>query len=280
MTTAQEIVARIDRLASLPAVYFRIRKVLGDPDASLADLSKAISSDADITARLLRVVNSSYFGLPGRVGSVSIAVTMIGMQQVHDIVLATSLATTFAGVRPAHMDMPRYWRDSLFRALASRFLAVRCGVRDPERLFIEGLLSDLGHLVMYMRLPVPTAHARQIARDQKRPLYEVERETIGCDYAQVGAALLDRWNLPASICAAVASHADLPPSERSLFEAAVVHIAYHLADWGEDGGAAIADRAWAETGLAAEDLPAVMEQAQSALADTVALFFPNLAAAA
>jgi len=280
MATAKEIVSRVDRLASLPAVYFRIRKVVSDPDASVADLSKAISADPDITARLLRVVNSSYFGLPGRVGSVSIAVTMIGMQQVHDIVLATSLATTFAGVRPAHMDMTRYWRDSLFRGLASRCLAMRRRVRDPERLFIEGLLSDIGHLVMYMRLPVPTAHARQISRDESVPLYRVERETIGCDYAQVGAALLDQWNLPPAICATVAEHAELPVTAESHFEAAIVHIASHLADWAEDGGAAIADSAWEYAGLSPDDLPAVAEQAQDALADAVALFFPSFAVAA
>ena len=96
MSTPQELVACVEKLASLPAVYHRIRDLLDDPDSSVLELSEAVSSDVAITARVLRVVNSVLYGFPGKVETVSRAVNLMGMQQVHDLVLSTSVIGAFS----------------------------------------------------------------------------------------------------------------------------------------------------------------------------------------
>lgn len=129
MHTSGELVSAIARVATLPTVYVGIKRVIDDPNASLNDVAKAISVDPGITVRLLTAVNSALCGFPRRVETVSRALSLLGMQQVHDLVLATSLATAFAGIRPKQMDMLHFWRGSVSRALAARALARRCGSR-------------------------------------------------------------------------------------------------------------------------------------------------------
>lgn len=160
MSTPQELVACVEKLASLPAVYHRIRDLLDDPDSSMFELAEAVSSDTAITARVLRVVNSVLYGFPGKVETVSRAVNLMGMQQVHDLVLSTLVVAAFSGIRPARMHMGRFWSDSVLRGLAARAAARQLGMGDPERMFVEGLLADIGHLVMFQVAPKPSAASR------------------------------------------------------------------------------------------------------------------------
>ena len=115
MSTPQELVACVERLASLPAVYHRIRALLDDPDSSVQDLANAVSSDAGITARVLRAVNSVLYGFPGKIETVARAVNMMGMQQVHDLVLNTSGIGAFSGIRTARMPMVPFWKNCVCR---------------------------------------------------------------------------------------------------------------------------------------------------------------------
>ncbi|MCW5623238.1 MAG: HDOD domain-containing protein [Burkholderiales bacterium] len=150
MRTPGELVASVRHLASLPASFQRVKQVLDDPRGSGTQLAELIACDPGMSAAVLRVVNSAYFGIPGGVETVSHALWVLGMQRVHDIVLATSLATTFRGIPAAQMDMERYWRASVLRSVAARGAARLHGITDLERLLVEGLLADIGHLVMYL----------------------------------------------------------------------------------------------------------------------------------
>ena len=161
MPTALEIVTDIDRLASMPAVYHRVKQVIDDPNGSMGRLAEAMATDPAMTARILRIVNSPYYGYPGHIDTISRALSILGMQQVHDLVLAWAISATFVGIRPALMSMDSYWRNSVARAVAARQLAKRARFVNTERLFVEGLLSNIGHLVMYFRAPELAARRKQ-----------------------------------------------------------------------------------------------------------------------
>lgn len=282
MPSAQELVAQITALASLPAVYFRVREVLESPEGSVTEVARLLSSDPALSAHLLRVVNSPLYGFSRRVETVSRAVTVLGLNQVHDLVLATTLSTSLAGIRPAHLDMTRFWRSSVLCALAARQIGRSCGVANSERLFVVGLLADLGHLVMHQTVPVLAANARKLSESSGEALDEAERLVVGCDHAEVTATLLEHWGLPAPFVAIVAAQTNPRLAGDSAYDAAIVHVATHIvrADRAGETSKLAASRidptVWAMLGLEPESFGSIREEAELDLTACVSLFFPQL----
>ncbi|MCC6472907.1 MAG: HDOD domain-containing protein [Burkholderiales bacterium] len=229
MRTAQAIVGDAVKLVSLPDIYRRAKRIIDDPRCSAGDLAEVISKDAAMSARLLRLVNSAFWGFGGQIGSVSRAVMLLGTLHVHDVILATSVAQVFSGIAPRQMDLARFWRASVYRALAAASFARKAELPDAERLFVEGLLSDLGHMILYQKLPELAARALQLAGGDPDALPALERELIGCDYAQVGAALVRFWGLPECFRAVIEFQDEPAAAGEHAREAALLHVAARLA---------------------------------------------------
>jgi HD-like signal output (HDOD) protein len=280
MWTAPQLVARVHRLASLPAVYLEVKRVLDDPNGSLGQLAAAMATDPAMTARVLRVVNSPFYGHSGRIETVTRALTVLGMQHVHDIVLAWAVSSAFADFRTSAIPMEDFWRKSALRAIGARLMARRAGFIDAERLFVEGLLSDIGHLVMYAGAPGLALQAREQSADSGRPLDEVEREIVGCDYAEVGAALMAAWSLPLPFHEPIACQVDPTRARVHRPEASIVHLAAHLADAGADAPIPPSvSRALQSLAIEPAALSALRDQANAELQGVLATFFPHLSAA-
>jgi HD-like signal output (HDOD) protein len=280
LPAASDIVAHIDRLASLPSVYIRVKRVIDDPNASLAQLAEAMATDTAMTARVLRVVNSPFYGFPGRIETLTRALNILGMQQVHDVVLAWAISSAFADLRSSVLSMKEVWRNSVARAIAARELARHARFVDKERLFVEGLLSNIGHLVLYVVVPDLALQAIEASRGSGRPLPEVEREIIGCDYAEVGVALVSAWGLPQTFAEPIACQIEPAAATTHRLEAAMLHIAGVLAESIPAPGAQQPDpSALAALELDEAALEGLREQVDLELDGVVATFFPNLAAA-
>lgn len=280
------------QLVSLPAVYLRLKAVLDDPDFTMADVEAVISQDPAMTARLLRQVNSPYFGFSARIDTVSRAVGMLGTQQVHDLVLAASIAETFAGVSSDVMNMHAYWRSSVYCATAARLLASRCNIRESERLFLAGLLRDIGHLIMFQSIPDMTQLSLTQSRQQCLPLYVVERDVIGFDYGKAGGALLQQWQLPQSLWEPVALHVSPEKSVEYSRDTAIIHLAGTLAEIVDTNPDENVDAekqhdtlisrvhpcAWQLTGLAPEQFIAVKDEADQQIDEVMSIIFPRQSA--
>ena len=280
MSTPQELVACVEKLASLPAVYHRIRDLLDDPDSSVLELSEAVSSDVAITARVLRVVNSVLYGFPGKVETVSRAVNLMGMQQVHDLVLSTLVVAAFNGIQPARMHMGRFWSDSVFRGLAARAAARRLGTGDPERMFVEGLLADIGHLVMFQVAPEPSAAALESAARDHVPIHEAEATIVGCNFAEVGAALASAWRLPGGFAKAIGAQLMPALAGPHVTEAALLHLANQIVatrelENSDEAALAMLDpMSAAMLELDAGQIAEIRARAEQELGTVIALFFP------
>lgn len=281
MHSAQELVSQIEMLTSLPDVYERIRGQVDSPDGSIAEVARLVGADPALSARLLRLVNSAMYGPRGRIDDVLRAVTVLGLQQVHDLVLAMSLQATFAGIRPARLDMQRFWRSSLLTGLAARAAAQAAAQPMGERLFVIGVLSDIGHLVLYQTVPELAAMAQREADAGKDTLDAAERRIVGCDFAEVGAALTDRWQLPDRFAGTIGTQ--MLPRLGGAFapDAAALHVARRIAEAdakdeaSAEAATAIAADVWTLLGLAPEQLGTIREEAELNLAAYLALFFPR-----
>ncbi|WP_353616610.1 HDOD domain-containing protein [Azoarcus sp. DN11] len=230
MHSAQELVANVVTLASLPTVYLRIRDELDTPTGSATSVAHAISADPAISSSLLRLANSAFYGYGGRIDTITRAVTILGIQQVHDLVLAISASGAFPLFAPRYLDMPRFWRGSVMRGLAAREIGRNRGMIGVERLFVIGLLSDIGHLVMYQTIPELTHEARTVATANREPLHEVERRIAGCDHAEVGAALMAQWHLPTTFVDIIGAQGNPRLAGDYVHEAAMVHVAARIAE--------------------------------------------------
>jgi len=280
VSTAAELVALIGRLASLPEAYMRVKRVLDDPDSGLMELTEALSTDPAMTARLLRVVNSPFYGFNRRVDTVYRAVNVLGMRQAHDLVLVWAIGSAFANVQFTVIPMQAFWHRSVATAIAARALAKSQRFVDAERLFIEGLLADIGHLVLYTTLPGQAIKARQESQRSGRPLAEVERELIGCDFAEIGAELVVTWDLPPTFREPIACQGNPELASEHPLEAAIVHVSTALAASLDDpSSAAPSETALARLQIDEGVLDDLRLQVLSEIDGVVAAFFPHLKAA-
>jgi putative nucleotidyltransferase with HDIG domain len=175
--------------------------------------------------------------------------------------------------------MDTFWRHSIFTGLLSRILARRCGVLHPERLFIAGLLHDIGSLVLYRRLPEVAGELLLTAQGDEQVLCRAESDVLGFTHAELGKLLLAHWRLPESLCEAVARHHEPAAAENAQLEAAVVHVADVLANRSGIAGFCESTAATAEIEpaavaligtLAAADQDAITGEAGEQLAETAA----------
>lgn len=230
MHLAQELVAGQHQLASLPDLYYKIREALNNPNIGISELAEVISIDPSLSATLLQMANSAFYGFPRKIETLSRAISLIGFDQVGEVILAGTLASAFHGIRPQRMDMHRFWCGSIRRALLNRQFARNLRLHDPERSFITGLLSDMGHLVMYHAVPDLMGIVLEMPVNGLGELAEKERSIIGCDFCEVGAALATKWHLPANIGAAIGAQLDPMQAGELTEDAARLSLAVSVAE--------------------------------------------------
>lgn len=229
MSTLWERVTRDAKLISLPEAYLKLKTVIEQPNYTVQQVAEAISYDPALTTRVLRLVNSPYFGLTNRIDNIPRAVSLLGTQQIHDLTLATAVAHSFGGNDAKLYDLSTFWSGSVFSGLVAKQLAMVCHIEQVERLFVAGLLCDLGHLILYQNAPQESLQAEQRSLELERPLVEVEREILGLDYARVGAMLMRQWQLPEVIVETTEYHPEPLRAQRDPLATAAVHIAALMA---------------------------------------------------
>ena len=193
------------QLISLPEVCLRIQQLADNPYADMDEFAQLVIQDPALTTRLLKLVNSAYYGFPGRVDTLSRAVKLIGIAELRNLTLAMAAMDVFGGLHNERFDMLSFWRHSVYCALVARDLAKRANVLHAERLFIAGLLHDVGRLLIFSLLPEPAGRILY-RQSQGETVPAAERAELGFDHADVGFELLSLWRLPHALCSAVGHH--------------------------------------------------------------------------
>lgn len=255
--TAKELVTGSIRLVSLPEVCIRVNEMLDDPTVTAMELGHIISQDTSLTARLLKIVNSSYYGFQAKIETVSRAITVVGLRELRGLVIAASAVETFSNVSDEVLNKVRFWRHSLYCGVIARLLAEQCHVLHSERLFVAGLLHDIGKLIIAQRLPQEIRAIAVEADLAQRAEFEVEQDLLGFNHAEVGGELMHAWNMPETLFESVAYHHNPRHAEVGVMETCLVHMANIFTDEAEQGLDMINDKpiqevdsyAWDITGL-------------------------------
>ena len=279
-----QLVARMRELATLPDIYVQIKSVLDNPVSTHEDMAEALSTDPALSARLLRVANSAFYGNRGVINTIPRAAALLGTQQIHDLVLATAVINAFDRISPDLFDPAAFWRCNLTGAAAAKFLAEHCDILDSERLFVAGLLSKAGIMILLEELP---AQMRAILAEanglSSSGLAAVQRDHLGFDYAVLSAELFRSWQLPLELVQPIGLHTQPATAEEFRLEAAILHIAADLADAAvqrqpiETVVPALDDGAWQLTGLSIETLEGIERQALELTAEVAPVLLSTAA---
>ncbi|WFP52075.1 HDOD domain-containing protein [Methylomonas sp. EFPC3] len=226
----RQLVADATNLFSLPDIYFQLNEMIRDSRYSPADIGAVIAKDPVLAARLLRVVNSPFYGFQARIDTLSRAITVIGVDDLYSLVVATCIADRFRQIPGELVDMASFWRRSIHCAILVRALAKRCAVLHAERLFIAGLLHDIGSLLLYHRLAEPSRQALLAANGDRRLVPGLEQALLGFTHAEVGRELLKNWGLPESLYETVGCYLEPEQALLHKLDAHLLHIACRLAD--------------------------------------------------
>ncbi len=229
---ARQTVAGLGQLATLPTVTLQIMRLADDPHATGDALDRLLVADPTLGARVLRVVNSAFYGLPGTVTTTGAAIVRLGFAAIRNIAIAASLTRMFRGGRlTLTFDAKDVWRHSVAVAEAARLLARRSKRGSADEALLAGLLHDIGIVVAMQGCRPEFEQLLNALEFNDEAIYaDAEREYLGTTHALLGAELSRRWGFPATL-ASVAEHHHAPMvldvSVRTL--PALVHVADHLA---------------------------------------------------
>lgn len=203
----QLLLRQIKDLPALPDVAVRVMRAADDSKSSITDVAKAISADQALTARVLRLANSSFYGAIRTISTVSDAVVMLGLKTVRNLALAASCQDILSGETAGYrMGRGELWRHSICCAITAQNLSKRIKYPVAEEAFVAGLLHDVGKVLISLHMRSQFNAVLHTVVKKRIPFVDAERMIIGFDHSEIGARMLEKWNLPESLVQAVRYH--------------------------------------------------------------------------
>jgi len=230
-----ELLGDVEGLVSPPDVCLRLFEMIHSSTSGAKEISAIVNVDPNLTARLLRMANSSFYNFSRKVDTVSRAVTVIGNAELYQLVLSISAVKTFNTIPNELVEMETFWRHSVYTGLLARSLAVRANILHPERLFVAGLMHDIGSIILYHQRPEAMRDILLMAEGDEEVLYQAELEQFEFSHASVAGYLMEQWQLPEELVDAVAWHHEPQRAQVSQREAGILYLANHLVNESEQG---------------------------------------------
>ena len=198
---------QIDSFPSLPTTVTEVMNVVNNPDSSARDLTQAVLPDQSMCVAILKIANSALFGRPKEVSSLESAITVLGFDEIQNIVLSKSVLNSFGSVfRGNEQIINEFWDHSFTCALAARSIAEHFNISFPGRFFIGGLIHDIGKLAMLMTFRNEYDKDLWLSGFSRTEKLEEEKDKFGIDHAEVGGRLLNKWDFPDILVNGVLHH--------------------------------------------------------------------------
>lgn len=265
-----DVLQRIHNLPSLPTVVMELLASLNQDDVDIDVLAQKITQDQGLTARTLRLANSSFYGMTSQVTTIQEAIAILGFRTVRSIATTTALMGTFSRGAGSSFNATPFWRHSIAAAVCARELAPFLHL-SPENAYIAGLIHDIGRLVLVTQFQ-PNFEATMVYRTQHDcSVLDAERAVLGIDHALVGQLLTRHWKFPETIQQAIASHHEkpaphAPPLQMLILAADTIAHALDLSLDEDDLVPPVPPGLWQQIGLDDNKLMLVFKNAEKQFA--------------
>ena len=215
----QQILAKLDRIKeipTLPTIVFELNKHLRDPDTSIKTVCDTIEKDQAIALKILKLVNSAFYGFKSKISDLRNAVVLLGYNAVRNAIVSISVINSFPKrVKLIDFDVSQFWKHSLAVAVTSKNIAQLSGKESPDNCFVGGLLHDVGKVILAQYFPNLFETVWSTLQNEHLTFYAAEQKSLPIDHAKIGAHLAAKWQLPQGLIEAIRWHHEFQPQSKS-----------------------------------------------------------------
>ncbi|MEW6267423.1 MAG: HDOD domain-containing protein [Thermodesulfobacteriota bacterium] len=264
-TDAKKQVKRIKNLPTVPGIVQKISRMVENPNTSPTEVGRLISQDQVLSAKVLRMANSAFFGQSRKISSITQALLVLGYNVIKGLVLTSSV---FDMIKKSMIGL---WEHSIGCAAAAGVLASRLGRKDAEEVLVAGLLHDLGKVILNLQLPEETAQVLTLAQEKNISFYDAERQVLDFDHGDVGLWLAEHWNLPDVLSEPMHYHHQPERARLAADQTAIVHLANIIIRARGIGAGVecfvppLSRAAWGRLGFKTDDFGGILEELEPKL---------------
>ena len=216
----------ISDLPSLPNIVVKVNNMLQEYDTPIKELSKTIETDQAIVTKILRLVNSTFYGFRSKIKNIPHAIIILGFSNIRNAVVSVSIITTFSGKKTLEaFDITDFWKHSIAVAVTSRYLAEQSKLDSPDDCFVAGLLHDIGKVVLSQDFAEFFSQVWELVKGNGLSFYEAEKKVLPANHAQIGGYLAKKWQFPASLTDSITYHHAITKTVSNLNQLIIVHTA-------------------------------------------------------
>jgi putative nucleotidyltransferase with HDIG domain len=227
--TLESLLAKESELSSLPEIYIRISDLLDSDTATSAQIGLVVETDPALSLRILKMVNSAFYGFAHKIDSIAQAITILGRERLKQILIGSVLSGVFGKMQNKVFHMEDFWRHSVKTAILSRYLCLQTDTSpQADALFTAGLLHDIGRLIMAKMIPEQTKQIQDSVDIDDQDIFHAEERLLGFTHCDVGAGFIKKWGLPDILAAAAQAHHNPEGITEYIVETGIVYVANNL----------------------------------------------------
>jgi len=229
---AQTFLKKLDSIPdipTLPDIVIEVNEMLQDYDTSIKKLSKIIEKDQAVVTKILRLVNSTFYGFRSRIRNIPHAVIVLGFNTIRNAVVSVSIIKTFSGEKAfGRLEITDFWKHSIGVAVTSRYLSEQTRLDSPDDSFVVGLLHDIGKIVLAQYFTGLFCEVWKLVKEERLSFFEAEQKLIPVNHARVGGHLAKKWQFPVSLIDTITYHHAIRKSVANLNQLIIVHTADNI----------------------------------------------------
>lgn len=208
----QKILTRLKDIPTLPHVVSKIVEIVDSPNTSASDLNKAISMDQALSVKVLKLVNSAFYGFPKKIETLTQAIVILGFNTVRSLALSISMVDFFTGKGGRKLNYTEFWKHSIATSILAKQIAKKSFPSIAEEAFVSGLLHDIGILILDQYVTSEYREVLECMETEGMQLVQAERKILGITHAEVGRLLAEKWNLPDPLLYSISYHHEPSPA--------------------------------------------------------------------
>lgn len=216
-------------LSSLPEIYIRVSELMENENSTSEQIGEVVETDPALTARILKMVNSAFYGFQHEISTISQSIFILGRDRLRQILIGTVLGGVFGNMNNRVFSMNDFWYESVKTALLARQLCSESDIKyQSETLFTAGLLHKIGRLIMVERMPVESLLVQNAIDVDDEDIFQAERRNFGFTHCELGAAFISKWGLPQILSDIAQYYEDPEQAQEFTEEVRLIHLASHL----------------------------------------------------